>query len=193
MDSKSPDKSRRWRELIDSSLFLFIGTAIILIGLCGFPVYEIKDEDTEEAAKARSLLYSLQSQLRGPESQVFNQANLDPLAREGVPRRRMENHLFSAAGNPIVEVPTKYLVSDTLPRPRPQTLNQDFMQSGNSQPTGPILSGILIDGGITQAVINDTTVVCGSMIAGHLVVGIYRNSVLLSKNGMIEELRLLDK
>ena len=191
MDSKSPVKSPLWREFAGNSLFLLIGTAIVLIGLCGFPIYKIKGEDTDEAAKARSLLYSLQSQLRGPQSQIFNQANLDPQPHDEVTRRPLHNHIFSTTDDSNSSIEPESIIPET--RPRPQTLKQDFMRPGQFQATGPVLSGIFIDGSATQAVINDTTVVCGSKINGYLVVGIYRNSVLLSKNGTIEELRLQDK
>ena len=174
-----------------SSTFLLIATVVILIGVGGFPFFKIKDLVTEEANKARTVVYALRAQMTGPQSKVFEQSPIDSTSTGEMMRNILTQNIFSSNLDNIA-----LGVSDILPQD--QALE---VYDGNSAPAapepplplGPVLTGILIDGKISHAVINDSTVTNGDTVNGYRVVGISRNSVLLSKDGKIEEFLLQDK
>jgi hypothetical protein len=183
------------KRLATGTTFLLVGTGAALIFLMAVPFYEADQEPMIAETYAQSVIKDLHGKLAGPQAEILSLKGIDSIELSSLSGELIDRNLFSRVTN---EAPPQF--GDILGTAPLRTL-ESILSSSNSQPAdeskpatlGPVLGGIFIDGKSAHAVIDDCVVTRGDLVRGYRIIGIFRESVLLSKGDIIVELRLKGK
>ncbi len=181
----------RWKQLLTASSFILTGTGIVLLAFAGLPFYNARQEPLIASSYAETVSRELQTKLNDPQSEILRQDDSDGFSLMEIGRTLIRRDIFrplldstTPTGSSEGSIETQQTLESILAEPLKRRSTETIQDSS------PLLSGILIDGASAQAVINDEMVAKGDFVLGYRVVGIFRNSVLLSKENTILELRL---
>lgn len=182
------------KRVVTGSTFVLIGTGVALLSLTALPFYKAKQEPQIAETYAQTVVQDLQNQLNGPQAKVLDLDSPAAMALTAISRNLIERNLFARFNDVVPQV------SGEQSPQQLETLEAVLAKSRKSSrietpppAVGPLLSGIFIDGESAQAVIDDTVVTRGDVVRGYRIVGIFRESVLLSKGDVLVELRLKGK
>lgn len=163
-----------WKRLAGEPMVLVGATVAVVLVLVALPIYKDRRQLVNPAADAQASYNSLLAQIRS--AQTRPAAGPTPRQDDSsgvIQRLPLSRDLF--APMPLEFAHPGPLQGETQAGVRPSVLR---------------LSGIFLDGPLSQAVIGGQLVAKGDYVDGYCLIEVQRDWVLLWKDGAVERLRL---